>query len=84
MRTNRFGESYCHTAAEALSRIDPAGGVSACYVPDTFTTECQGGNRPATSVEVAENMRGDSVCYIEGASESAVRAIITELGLEIV
>lgn len=82
MRQNRFGESYCHTADEARVIIDQH--VDPVYVPDIFTTECQGGNRPATSVEVADSHDGELVCYIEGPDESSVRAIITELGLEIV
>lgn len=78
MRTSRFG-FYCHTASEVLSQMTL--GVSYCYVDEDFI---EGPDVGEWSAEVVENANGNTVCYIGAPTEAAVRAIITELGLEIV
>lgn len=77
MRVNKFGECYCHTAAEARVLIDDHGG--SVYVPGVEREE---DGYPATA-EIADNETGDLVCYIEAPTEATVRAIIAELAPEI-
>ena len=78
MRTNRFGEIYCHTADEAREIIEQHG--DDVYVPGD-PTEPKDGEQ--ATCEVADSECGDLICYIEAPTAAAVQAIIDELKLEV-
>lgn len=77
MRHSKFGEAYCHTAAEALPFIEAADGD--VYLP-SYPPDPPEGDFGA-SIEVATNGNGDLVCYIEAPTVEGVEAILRELDL---
>lgn len=78
MRGNRFGETYCHTAAEAQKLIDECGDEP--YLP-VFPPDPPEENFGAT-IEIAKSGSGDNICYIEAPTVEAVQKILDELGLK--
>lgn len=80
MRTNGFGDRYCHTVDEARGLIDEHTGE--VYVP-SYSFDPPESTFGATA-EIVDCSDGEVVCYIEAPTEADVRAIIAELGIEIV
>lgn len=79
VRTNGFGEKYCHTADEAHAVIAAWG--KPVYVPDVWNEPVAEGEQ--WTAEIADNVDGDLVCYIEAPTVEAARAIVDELGIEV-
>lgn len=77
MRANKFGERYCHTADEARRIIDNLENGWDVYVAQFDDAD---GEFQATA-EIAENVSGDIVCYIEAPTLEQVLTIIKELKL---
>jgi hypothetical protein len=77
MRTNKFGEIYCHTADEARRFIEESDEEP--YLP-SYPPDPPEGDFPAC-IEVAKSGSGDSLCYIEAPTVEAVQAILNELNL---
>lgn len=78
MRRNAFGEVYCNTADEARPIIGEHGSV---YAPECDFCEPEG-NFGATC-EIACDVTGELVCYIEAPTLAAVHAIVQELEIEV-
>lgn len=78
MRVNGFGDRYCHTADEARELIDAHD--APVYVAGAI---CDPEGEIGATAEVADSHDGDLVCYIEAPTVEAVRAIIAELGIEV-
>jgi hypothetical protein len=77
MRLNGFNEPYCHTADEARKLIEKHG--APVYVPNL---DPGWGTDPATA-EIADHVTGDLVCYIEAPTVETVKAILSELNLQV-
>jgi hypothetical protein len=77
MRHSKFGEAYCHTAAEAQALIDEA--EDDVYLP-SFPPDPPEGDFGA-SIEIAESGSGDNVCFVEAPTVEGVIRILGELGL---
>lgn len=86
MRTNTFGEKYCHTADELRRVLDDKCGD--WYVNDSDLEvapedEILEGQK-ACQAEVRENESGDTLCWVEADTKEAVEAILRECKVEIV
>lgn len=79
MRTNKFGEKYYTTADEVRRKLDDHENGWEVYVSQIGEPEGEIG----ATAEIVENGSGDLVCYVEAPTVDAVKAIITELKLEI-
>lgn len=79
-RVNRFGESYCNTAADVRARIEE--GDEGWAVHATAFEEPEGDI--GATCEVRNNGDGELVCYVEAPTLAEVRAIVEELKLEVV
>lgn len=78
MRTNHFGEKYCHTAEEARQVIEDSENGWEVYA--AAFSEPQDDDK--ATCEIATNDDGDLVCYIEAPTLDKVREIVIELKLE--
>ncbi len=79
MRTNKFGDQYCHTADEARKVIDESENGWEVYIPHIEPPA----DGEKASAEVSENGSGDLVCFIEADTVDAVKAIAAELKIEV-
>lgn len=75
MRRNGFGEAYCHTADEARQIIDEHENGWEVYLGDVTPPDTEG----KATAEILDNVSGEIVCYLEGDTIGAVRAIAQEL-----
>lgn len=78
MRTNTFGEHYCHTVEEARRCIDENDDGWEVYVTEFSPPE----GPWKASAEIRTNRDGELVCYLEADTEALVRAMADELKLE--
>ena len=81
MRTNGFGDRYCHTADEVRSVVESRPEDNPWLVYATMHEPPQLDEK--WSCEVLQNSDGELVCYIETDSKEDLDAIVTELKLEV-
>lgn len=79
MRTNKFGESYCHTTADVEAVLDRLA-VAASDI-NAERVEIEGDEKPV--LEVRDNGSGDTVLWIEGDTFGAIEKIARECGIEV-
>jgi hypothetical protein len=74
MRYNQFREAYCHTADEARARIEAHG--ASVYAPGDI---CDADGDDQATVEIADSVTGDLVCFIEAPTMEGVDAILAQI-----
>lgn len=80
MHQNAFGDRYCGTVDEIVTAIDNRN----LEVHEVHLAIIDEPEEPGEkwSGEVAENVSGGTVCYIEADSRDAVKALAKEVGIE--
>jgi hypothetical protein len=80
MRINHFGEVYCHTAIELSDTLADED----CDPEDVYLSEMlapEAGEETWVG-DIAANVEGETVCYIEAATPEEVIAIAAQVGVE--
>jgi hypothetical protein len=79
MRTNRIGDKYCHTVAEANGVIEDNENGWNVYCCEFSPPE----DMIKATAEIRDNETGELVCYLEAADFDAIKAMAKELRIEV-
>lgn len=79
MRRSKMGEAYCHTANELRSQVEMGDVGWEVYATNLSDPEEGFG----ATAEILENVTGNLVCHVEAPDMNGVRAILTEVDIEV-
>ena len=80
MRLNAFGEVYCFNAFEVLATLaDENCEADNVYLCEIMAPEA---GEVLWCGEIADDVTGDLICYIEASSLEEVRAIAAQAGID--